>query len=221
MSGLAEDTLDESPARVWAVRAGFGLGAIVVALAIVWAVRHLMSGIAAPRHQVAKISILPDAPPPPPPPPPKEEKKPEPKEQAKQQPQPDAPKQDKPPEPQQLKMEGPAGEGPSPFAGGDIKSDYIGGEVGNGGGDRFAFYADRMAQQIQEELSRRNLRGASARVLLWLSPDGSIQRFKLIQTSGNAETDRVMQATLSEMHRIREAPPADMPMPVGLEVSMR
>lgn len=216
MSGLAEQSLDESPARIWAFRAGFGVAALVLLLLLVWGVRHLMGGVAAPKHQTVKIAILPDAPPPPPPPPPKEEKKPEPKEQLKQQP--DAPKQEKPPEPQQLKMEGPAGDAPSPFAGGEVKNDYIGGDVGDGGRDKYAFYTDRMAQQIQEELSRRNLHGGG-KLLLWLAPDGSIQRFKLTQSSGNAENDRLLQIALSEIHRIHEAPPADMPMPVGLDIS--
>ena len=218
MSSVAEQGSEDSPARVWALRAGFGLGALGLLLLLAWGVHHLMEGIVTPKHQTAKISILPDLPPPPPPPPPKEEKKPEPKEQLKQQP--DAPKQEKPPEPQQLKMEGPAGDAPSPFAGGDVKNDYIGGDVGNGGRDKYAYYTDRLAQQIQEELSRRNLKGAGGKVLLWLTADGGIQRFKLTQSSGNADTDRLMQTALSEIRRINEAPPADMPMPVGLDISV-
>jgi len=218
MNGQAEEFLDQPPARVWAVRIGLGLAAVGLTLLLIWGVRHLVSGAPAPKRQVAKIAILPDVPPPPPPPPPKEEKKPEPEQRPKQLAEAPPKPADKPPEPQQLKMEGPAGDGPSPFAGGEVKSDYIGGDVGNGGGDRYAAYADRVAQQIQEELSRHNLRGAGGRVLLWLSADGSVQRYKLISTSGNAEA---IQTAMSEIHHIREAPPADMPMPVGLDVSVR
>ena len=218
MRTVADQSSEESPLRTWFFRVGFGVGALGLLFLLVWGVRHLLAGVAGPKHQTAKITILPDLPPPPPPPPPKEEKKPEPKEQLKQQP--DAPKQEKPPEPQQLKMEGPAGDAPSPFAGGDVKSDYIGGDVGNGGRDKYAYYTDRLAQQIQEELSRRQLRGAGGKVLLWIGTDGSIQRFKLAQSTGSAETDRLIQAALSGFHGIGEAPPADMLMPVGLDVSV-
>ena len=41
-------------------------------------------------------------------------------------------RQERRPNPQQLKMEGQAGEGPSAFAAGDVKQDYIGGDIGNG-----------------------------------------------------------------------------------------
>ncbi len=215
MSGLAEDSVNQSQARIWAGRAALALGAVLIVTLIVWAGRSLMGGVKAPRHQTVKIALLPDVPPPPPP---KEEKKPEPKEE-KPLPQVDLPKQQTPPEPQQLKMEGPAGDAPSPFAGGEVKNDYIGGDVGDAMG-KYAFYTNRLTQQIQEELAHRNLHGTSGRVLLWLDIDGSVRRFKLMRFSGAAETER-LQTAFAEIKRVREAPPSDMPMPVGLDVSVQ
>ncbi|MCU7374573.1 hypothetical protein PEC18_27955 [Paucibacter sp. O1-1] len=77
MSGLAEDHLNERPARARWVLAAWLLGLLLLGAAIYWLADSLKGGPEKPRRQVAKISILPDTPPPPPPPP-KEEKKPEP-----------------------------------------------------------------------------------------------------------------------------------------------
>ena len=77
-------------------------------------------------------------------------KKPPPKEEQPKQ-QVEAPKQQTPPEPRQLKMEGQAGEGPSAFAAGEVKQDYIGGDIGDG--SRYAGYVSRLEQMIQDELS--------------------------------------------------------------------
>jgi protein TonB len=211
-------SVDEGePGPSWTARIAFVAGAVLLMALLAWGIRHMLKQPLAGKRQVARITLLPDQPPPPPPPPPKEEKPPEPKEQMKQV---DTPKQDKPPEPQQIKMEGPAGDAPSPFAGGDIKQDYIGGDVGNGR-DKYAYYTDRLVQEIQEQLARKNLRNASGQFLLWLGADGTIKQFKLLHSTGNADTDRQIQGAVAELGRVQSAPPADMPMPVGLDVSTR
>jgi protein TonB len=200
----------------WAMILSFGAGALLLVALLAWGVHNLLKHPTGPKRQVAKITLLPDTPPPPPPPPPKE-KPPEPKEQVKQV---ETPKQDKPPEPQQLKMEGPAGDAPSPFQGGEVKQDYIGGDVGDGNGrDKYAYYTDRLVQELQEQLARKNLRNASGQFLLWLAADGSIKQFKLLHSSGSAETDRLIQTAVAELGRVHALPPADMPMPVGLDIS--
>ena len=127
----------------------------------------------------------------------------------------DRPKQQTPPEPQQLKMEGQAGEGPSPFAAGEVKNDYVGGDIGNGA--RFAAYVNRIEQLIQEQLAKRNLRIANAKVYLWLSSDGALQRYEINGASGDSE--RQLRTAMATIGRVPEAPPQDMPMPMGLEIS--
>jgi protein TonB len=190
------------------------IGAILLGLsgAVVWGAMNLRHSSEAPKRQIARIMILPDAPPPPPPP---EEKRPPPKEQPKQQV--DIRKPETPPEPQVLKMTGTAGEGPSAFAAGDVKQDYIGGAIGNG--SRYAAYVGRLEQLIQTDLMRHKIRVSNVKLYLWLLPDGSVQRFSV--TGADEEADRLVRVALADFNRVDEAPLSDMPMPVGLEISVR
>src|SRR5512142_812981 len=112
MSDLV-DSRQLNPARVWGRRAGVTAAVFGLVALIVWVGIRLSHQSPGPKRQVAKIALLPDTPPPPPPPPP-EKPKIEPKIENKQQQM--EKKQDTPPEPQIVKMEGAAGDGPSPFA---------------------------------------------------------------------------------------------------------
>jgi periplasmic protein TonB len=213
VSGLVDAAHERSRGSVWLRRFGLALGMLLFVGIVAYAGFN-MSSSSRPARQVAKIMLLPDQPPPPPPPPP-EKPKIEPKNEMKQQA--DKPKQEAPPAPQQLKMEGQAGEGSSPFAAGEVKNDYIGGDIGNG--DRYSAYVGRVSQLIQDELTRRKLKVANARLFLWLAPDGAVQRYEIAGVSGDEE--RQLRTAMSNMGRIPEAPPQDMPMPMGLEVSER
>ena len=206
---------EPSGTQVWLRRGTVALVLCALVGLLVWGALALSFSATAPARQVAKIALLPDTPPPPPPPPPPEKPKIEPKEEMKQQP--DRPKQETPPEPQQLKMTGPAGEGPSPFQAGEVKNDYIGGDVGNGAA--FAAYVGRVAQLIQDELARRKARVENARVFLWLKPDGSVDRYEIRDAAGDVE--KVLRSAVAGMGRLPEAPPEGMPMPMGLEISER
>jgi periplasmic protein TonB len=194
-------------------RAVIGVAMLGFVGAVVWGGINLSHGTAGPKRQVARIMILPDTPPPPPPP---EEKKPPPKEEQLRQ-QVQAPRQETPPEPQQLKMEGQAGDGPSAFASGEVKQDYIGGDIGNG--SRYAAYVARLEQMIQDELTRHKLRVTNVKLFLWLLPDGSVQRVNV--AGGDGEAERSVRLALADLSRVDEAPLADMPMPVGLQISVR
>jgi periplasmic protein TonB len=216
MTGLVDASQHRSGRQAWFSRAVTALVLLVLVGIIAGAALHLSRGGTAPVRQVAKIALLPDTPPPPPPPPP-EKPRIEPKNEIKQQI--DKPKLQAPPEPQILKMEGQAGEGPSPFASGEVKNDYIGGDIGNGNGERYAAYIGRVAEILQEALAKRNLKIANARVFLWLQPDGSVQRYEISGASGDIE--RQLRTAMSQLGRLPEAPPQDMPMPMGLEISGR
>lgn len=202
--------------QIWLRRAGAAAAILALVALILWAGMRLSRGSKSPHHQVAKIALLPDTPPPPPPPPP-EKPKIEPKVENKQQLE---KKQDVPPEPQVVKMEGAAGEGPSPFAAGEVKNDYIGGDIGNGSGELFANYAGHVAQFLQEELTRRKVKVGSARVVLWLSAEGGIQRYE-IKGTPPPEDEKQVRAFMAEVHRVPDLPPQGMPMPFGLEISTR
>jgi protein TonB len=211
MSDLVNTSKHRSRGQEWLRRIALGLGMLSFVGLVTWAGLN-MTKRAQPQRQVAKIMLLPDTPPPPPPPPPDKPKV-EPKTEMKQQV--ERQKQQTPPEPQQLKMEGQAGEGPSPFAAGDVKNDYIGGDIGNGA--RFAAYVNRIEQLIQEQLAKRNLRIANAKLFLWLSSDGALQRYEINGASGDSE--RQLRTAMATIGRVPEAPPQDMPMPMGLEIS--
>jgi periplasmic protein TonB len=196
--------------RAWLQRIVIGVGMLTFVGAVVWGGMNLGHGPQGPKRQVARIMVLPDTPPPPPPP---EEKKPPKEEQIKQQI--ETPKQEIVPAPEQLKMAGEAGEGPSPFAAGEVKQDYIGGDIGNGA--RFAAYVGRVEQRIQLELTRHKVRASSVKLFLWLMPDGSIQRYSI--EGGDADTERSVRLALADLSRVDEAPLADMPMPIGLRIN--
>jgi periplasmic protein TonB len=211
MSSLVDTSPQHSATYRWLRGIGIAFAMLVFVGVVAWAGLNL-SRTARPQHQVAKIMLLPDKPPPPPPP---EKPKIEPKNEIKQQI--DKPKVETPPEPQQLKMEGQAGEGPSPFAAGEVKNEYIGGDIGNGAG--YAAYVGRVAQLIQDELTRHKLKVPNARVFLWLTPDGAVQRYEIEGASGDAEGQ--LRSAMANMGRVPEAPPQGMPMPMGLEISER
>jgi periplasmic protein TonB len=212
MVGLAGQDAVRTRGADWRRRVTLSAAMLLTVATIVWGGLSLRGGVKSPARQVAKIMLLPDTPPPPPPP---EERRIEPKDELKQKV--DTPKVETPPAPEPLKMEGQVGEGPSPFAAGDVKRDYIGGDPG--AGVRYAAYISRLEQTIQTELARHKLKANNVKVFLWLQADGAIQRIGFDE--GDVNTDRSIRVALAAIHKVDEAPAPDMPMPVGLRVSVR
>ena len=196
----------------WGQRAIISVVLIFIAGALVWGGMNLTHGATEPKRQVARIMILPDTPPPPPPP---EEKKPPPKEEQARVQQVKKLKPETPPAPAQVEMEGAAGDGHSPFAAGDVKQDYIGGDIGNG--SRYSAYVACLEQRIQAELARHKLHLSSMRLYVWLGADGTIQRYKV--EGGDGDSERNLRLALADLSRVDEAPLSDMPMPVGLSIN--
>lgn len=221
MSGLAEEELERSDAsRRWRMIGGALL--VVTAVAVVIYLLQGMGKSGPVQHkQVTRITVLPDTPPPPPPPPPKEQPK-ESKDIKQDQPRP----VELPQEAQQLKMEGAAGDGPSPFAAGAVANDYIGGKVGDGsgGGMQFAFFSNALQRHIQDELARDRkikLRDYRITVKVWISPDGAIRRAELTDSTGNPDTDSAIRAALTSLGPMRTAVPDNLPQPIKLRITNR
>ena len=183
-----------------------------------------------------KITVMtPPAPPPPPPPPPKFEKKPDPpKEQKEMKVDQPVPKQDSPPPSPELKMEGAAGNGPSAFGAGKVTSDDLS-KVGTGkpGGTGEGSKRDSWQETNYENLAKgevsRYLRNATkskrqgnmrytADFLIWTSPSGAIQRFKLLSSSGDGETDALISEVMAGLPSLSMGPPANMEQPIKLRV---
>ncbi len=238
MGALAEDSIDNGGGwKRRALQVGGALVAITLVAALAWWLKGLGGEPTAPKRQVARISILPDTPPPPPPPP-KEEKPPPPRDEPRQVVRAEQLKPAEAPKPanEPLKMEGAAGDGPSAFAAGSVRSDYSGGPPSTGaaaaaggtgtGSDRARerFFANSARQLLRDEIER-HLQGdsnqASAEFTLWIERDGSIARF-VLQPSGNTRLDGELQAALDETRRTLRlpAPPTAM-QPMKFRLTLR
>ena len=187
-----------------------------------------------PPKKMQTVKLLPDTPPPQPPKP--EEKKPEP------------PKDDKPvPQPpklaeaqqqaQALKSDEAAGSGPGGgLVAGAVTQDYsnqqIGGASisGSGSGEGGASlavanaFASALTRAINDHLARdRDLRRIDyrARVLVWLTPQGSLQRVELSEGTGDLQTDQALRAALDRFPGASLPPPERLPQPLRLLVTNR
>lgn len=182
-------------------------------------------------HQIAIIK---------PPPPKPEEKPPEPeikKEEVKL-PEPETPLPD---QPQEAKQE----EGPPPGenlgldADGQAGSDAFGLSANKGGrsitlGDkgggrsqdrqRFAWYTALLQQSIYDALDKnKELRSSNYKVGLkiWLDKRGNVERFELMKSSGDRQTDELIKEALAGMPALKDIPPEDMGQPVKVMITSR
>jgi len=210
---------------VWLKRVALILLALLVLAGLVYLGKALMSGGTPHKKAVTTVKLLPDTPPPPPPPPPKEPPKVQPKEVKEIQ----QPKPDPSPPAEVLKMEGAAGNGPSPFAAGAVNSEYKGGDVGTKIGGKkglaaFAWFTGQVKAKVEEALADdKDLSVAQYRlvVLLWLSASGSIERVELQGTSNNEKTDALIKKVLTGKLVANEPPPSDMPLPIKMRITSK
>lgn len=215
--------VEKKPWGKWAVIAA---GLLALLMLGYWGATSFKTGKSGVKRQTVKIAVLPDTPPPPPPP--KVEKPPEPeKQETKPQPQQEQPKvQQATPEPQQLKMDGPAGDGPSAFAAGQVSSEYKGGDIGTGTGGvnrlQFALFTSQLQRHIQSSLARNNgikLGDYRVNVRVWLTPSGEL-RVELASPSGDDKTDEALKQAFTQLPAISEVP-ASLPQPIRLRITNR
>lgn len=217
---------DPKTMQMWLKRIAIGLVVLLVLGAIAYGVSALMSGSAPQKKKITTIKLLPDTPPPPPPPPPKEPPKEQPKEAPKEVPK-EIPKPAEVPPAENLKMEGAAGDGPSPFAAGAVSNDYKGGDVktiGSDGGAKFNWYAGLVKSQIENALEQdKNITQGQYKLVVnvWIKPNGDVERTDLVQSDAKDEVEQAVKAALNNMSRIREAPPEGMPQPIKLRITAR
>ncbi|MGV3583185.1 MAG: TonB C-terminal domain-containing protein [Methylophilus sp.] len=219
---------EPSQIKIWLKRIVILLVGLGVLAAIGYGISKLMSGGTPHKKQVTTIKLLPDTPPPPPPPPPKEPPKEQPKEQPKEVPKAPEPKPVETPPAENLKMEGAAGDGPSPFAAGQVTNDYKGGDVNTIGGGpnkhQFAWYTGLIKDQIEDALAKDPVLASGAYkvvVKVWISANGKIQRHELVGSSGKSDVDMLINKALENIPALAEVPPSDMPQPVKLKVTAR
>jgi periplasmic protein TonB len=175
-----------------------------------------------PQTVVQEIHLIrpppppPDLPPPPPPPPEEKVNVPQPEKQ------PNPTPNNQPPPGEHLGLDAAGGAGSDAFGlyGNPGGRDLIGGA----GGSAYVWYAGILKNDIlnllQDDPAIR--KGSYAvSVKLWLRNDGTVERFRLAQSTGDRARDQELEKRLSELTRISQAPPADTPQPITVEITTR
>jgi periplasmic protein TonB len=177
----------------------------------------LQGGSAHPPQVVQQIQLIRPPPPPPnlppPPPPPPEEKVHIPTPQKTPQPTPDHP-----PPSQQLGLDAKGGTGSDAFG---LAARPGGQDLIGEGASAFVWYAGLLKDQILNQLGAQpDVRSTTYSVVVsvWIGGDGTIQRVRIAQSSGDDRRDRSIEEALTRLGRLSQPPPADMPEPITLRI---
>ena len=199
-----------------------GLAVGVLGVAAVAFVRGIVTGgppqtkkVVQEIHVIRPPPPPPDVPPPPPPPP--EEKVDIPDPQQK----PDPTPSDEPPPSEQLGLDADGSAGGDAFG---LVGNKGGRELTGTGGSAFAWYAGLLKNEIADRLNaekRACPHEFSGDVRVWVRNDGSIDRVRMAQSTGDTTCDRAIESSLSRINRLSQAPPADMPEPINLRIAWR
>ncbi len=93
-----------------------------------------------------------------------------------------------------------------------------------GAGGPFAWYTSRIQDSIKKVLSaNKKARTANydVQIKLWLKQDGSVERFELTDSTGNADLDQSIKLALSKVEPLGSELPADLKQPVRLRIVSR
>jgi len=181
----------------------------------------LSSGPGQPKKVAQEIHVIrpppppPDLPPPPPPPPEEKVDVTEPQEQ------PDPTPSNDPPPSEQLGLDAEGSAGGDAFG---LVGRKGGRDLLASGGSAFAWYAGLLKNELLEELQQTESarRGSySVLVRVWVRADGSIERVRLADSTGDKARDKAIESALSRLSRLSQAPPADMPQPISLRIVSR
>jgi protein TonB len=188
-----------------------GVGAIALVRSF------LQSTPAAPKQLVQQIQLIRPPPPPPdlpPPPPPPEDKV----DVTDPQEKPDPTPSNEPPPGEQLGLDAAGSAGGDEFG---LAARKGGRDLLASGGSAYVWYAGLLKNQILDQLnSEKHARTGSYSVVLrvWIRNDGTVDRVRVEQSSGSRERDQAIEAAVSRISRLPQAPPADMPEPISLRI---
>jgi TonB family protein len=196
-----------------------GVSITLIGAGTVAMVRSFLNSAPAPSKPVVQeIHLIRPPPPPPdlpPPPPPPEEKV------DVHEPKPDPTPSNEPPPGQRLGLDADGSAGGDAFG---LLANKGGRDLLAAGGSAYVWYAGLLKDQILDQLNSDRLarQGAySLMVRVWVRGDGSIDRMRIVQGSGNRERDSAIEAALSRISRLSQPPPADMPEPISLRIVSR
>jgi periplasmic protein TonB len=195
---------------------------VILGVCLFYLIRYVINAVPVQQKKVAQeIHVIrpppppPDVPPPPPPPP--EEKV----DVNDPEPQPDPTPSNDPPPSEQLGLDAEGGVGGDAFG---LMGHKGGRDLLATGGSALAWYAGLIKTEIVDQLSSESeARGAqySVTVKVWVQPDGTVERVRLVESTGNRDRDRAIEAALARIRRISQAPPAGMPQPTTLRIVSR
>jgi periplasmic protein TonB len=130
----------------------------------------------------------------------------------------DHPPSNEPPPSQNLGLDAEGGAGGDAFG---LVGNKGGRDLLGTGGSAVAWYSGILKNAVLEQLnSDKDLRSGNFKLVVrfWLREDGSINRVSIVQGSGDSNRDRLIEAQLSRMARLPNAPPAGFPSPATLTV---
>jgi periplasmic protein TonB len=180
----------------------------------------LKTEVEPPKQVVQEVRIIrpppPEEQPPPPPPPPPEEEKVDLNE-----PQPDPTPSDEPPPGNLLGLDAEGSGGGDGFG---LVGRPGGRDLLATGGSAFSWYAGLIKNEILDALDdEKNVRSGAYSVVVrvWVAHDGTVEKASLEGSSGDRERDRAIEFALSQLQRLSQAPPANMPQPISLRIVSR
>jgi hypothetical protein len=98
------------------------------------------------------------------------------------------------------------------------------GLLNGGGGTRFGLYAAQVQSGIKEALLQNNkTRAASISgvvIRIWVDNTARVTRAQLVGTTGNPSLDSTITDKVLTGLQLKEPPPADMPMPIVLRLTV-
>lgn len=229
IDGYFDGTGTGTPSRggFWQKYRYFIIGLPVVAgvVALAMGMSSKTSSKPAPKKQESMIVPVTPMPPPPKvePPPPQQEPEPEKTEEIKQE------------EIVEEPEEAPPEDAP-PTTTGPVGNDAFGLKKGNGGsgaraatgprriGGKWDRYALSLQNSIAGGLRRHSLMKKAAvtvGVKIWVDSSGLVTRAAISSSSGDSALDTALRSEILPGMQLAEPPPADMPMPINLQVTAR
>lgn len=194
------------------------VGGVALLALLGWLIRLLPSSdTPKTERQVQQVQIIR----PPPPPPPPEELPPPPETEQEEIPEPiqdDIPSQDPSPSEQLgIDAEGAAGGDGFGLAARRGGSDLVGGSV-------FAWYSGIVRDAVVDCLMNSDSVRAkrfSIVVRLYVEPTGVVRSIERAASTGDAQLDRDLEAAMTCVRRLRDAPPLEMPQPITIRIVSR
>jgi periplasmic protein TonB len=223
---MHDDDTTSAEGRTWIKPLVLSLVGFALIAGAVWFLVKFLSKPAEKPRGVQQIALIKQPPPPPPKPPEKPPEPPKVKEEVKV----DQPKDEPKPDEPKPADEKPASDKPLAVdADGSAGSDGFGLAASRGGRDLLstggggAYYSGLLQRQFFEALSRnRKVLKDEFRVVVkvWVGDDGRVQKADIVNGSGNAQVDDLIQTTLLEMNPLKDVPPQSM-RPIQLRLSNR